>query len=355
MNGSKPDADGKLTISDETAFKVTANGSGTYGIVHVEYADGTKEEYNIHSSDDEHECKSTGGFQLVSAPANGKSGYAVQLCDICGDITDSIFINSKATAMLSNKNTYADVKIAVDEAVDAGKKTELSLFGNINVQTEIIIPDYIDVLIAPGTNITFSKGGKLVAKGKVNDFSGKNYDLSGKVVTTTSTSTSTTSTTTTTTASTSTNSTTSTSVSSSTSSNTTTTSAVTTTSGSSTSATSTTAPKKIASDEELCNWAVKDYKKKNISENVNAEITSSSDTEYKITLTDDNGNVLDVYTIDPTNGKGKNSANENVNLPQTGNNSMSNLLALLGSMFLIGMGFVSVKLSGIFRRKKDEQ
>lgn len=351
MNGSKPDADGKLTISDETAIKITANDSGKYGIVHVEYADGTKEEYNIHSSE-EHECKSTSGFQLVSAPVNGKAGYAVQLCDTCGEITDSLLINSRATAMLSNKNTYADVKIAVDDAVEAGKKTELSLFGNINVQTEIIIPDYIDVLIAPNTKITFSNGGKLVAKGKVNDFSGKNYDLSGKVVTTTSTTTSTTNTTTTTTAATSTNSTSSATASSSTSSNTT--STATTTSNTSTSAT-TTVPKKIASDEELCNWAVKDYKKKNISDNVNAEITSSSDTEYKITLTDDDGNVLDVYTIDPTSGKGKNSANENVSLPQTGNNSMSNWLALLGSMFLIGLGAISVKLSGIFRRKKDEQ
>ena len=178
MDGIEPDADGKLTITGETVVKLTSKEAGKNGILHIDYSDGTKEEVKLLSIAD-HECSSTGGFVLIDAPQGGQSGLAVKVCDVCGDVVDSVKINSQATAMLSNGKTYADMRVAVEDAVKTGEKTELTLFGNITVTADVTIPDYIDVIIAPDTVITVKDGCKLVAKGEVKDFSGKKYDLSG--------------------------------------------------------------------------------------------------------------------------------------------------------------------------------
>ena len=102
-------------------------------------------------------------------------------------------------------------------------------------------------------------------------------------------------------------------------------------------------------------WAATDFEGKTNKSVFKADITSVTDNEYEITLKDINGNILDVYTIDPITGKGTNSADEEVDLPQTGNNSMINWLALIGSLVLIGLGIISVKLSFFTKRKEDEQ
>ena len=51
----------------------------------------------------------------------------------------------------------------------------------------------------------------------------------------------------------------------------------------------------IASDEDLCDWAIVDYEDK----------TGITAAEAEITLTDQDDEVLDVYIIDPNTGKGK--------------------------------------------------
>ena len=311
MTGVEPDADGKITVTGETAFMITANETGRRGILHIEYSDGTKEEREIISGE-EHECTSSKGFELVAEPKNGEAGLAVKLCDICGDAFDSISINPQATAMLSNGKTYADIRVAVEDAVKAGEKTELSIFGNVNVTADVTIPDYVDVLIAKDTAITVREGFKLIAKGNVRDLSGFDYDLSGNgpVVPATTTVTTTTNATTTTTASDS-----------------------------------------IYPDAKMCYWVVKDYQKRTGASDVNAEITASSDNEKTITLTDKNGKVLDVYTIDPASGSGKNSAGEAVELPQTGMDTLPNYFAVIGSLVLMILGAFAVKFS---RRRDDE-
>ena len=72
------------------------------------------------------------------------------------------------------------------------------------------------------------------------------------------------------------------------------------------------------------------------------------------TITDENGNVLDVYTVDPKTGTGTDSSNAEVNLPQTGNNSMTNWLLCVGAAMFMALGFGAVKASGILKRKEDE-
>lgn len=119
--------------------------------------------------------------------------------------------------------------------------------------------------------------------------------------------------------------------------------------------TSTTATvKHIASDEDLCNWSVNDYNGKNDAAAASAEITERSNGQYEITLTDDSGDVLDVYEIDPETGIGTDLNNNEVNLPQTGNSSLTNLLIVLGAFMMTVFGFVAVRASAVFRRKENE-
>ena len=107
-------------------------------------------------------------------------------------------------------------------------------------------------------------------------------------------------------------------------------------------------------DDDLCSWAINDYQKKTGVTPANAEITARSENACEITLTDENDNVLDVYTVDPKTGTGTDSSNAEVNLPQTGNNSMTNWLLCVGAALFMAFGFGAVKASGVFKRKEDE-
>ncbi|MDE6784375.1 MAG: LPXTG cell wall anchor domain-containing protein, partial [Ruminococcus sp.] len=136
----------------------------------------------------------------------------------------------------------------------------------------------------------------------------------------------------------------------------TTTTKATTTKATTTKAT-TTAPNNghVASDDELCKWAISDYQEATGVTAANAELFENSDGMYEIMLSDEEGTVLDTYTIDPDTGIGTNSANEEVNLPQTGNNSMRNILIALLAVMFIGLGLYITKASGVIRRKGYEK
>lgn len=112
--------------------------------------------------------------------------------------------------------------------------------------------------------------------------------------------------------------------------------------------TTTTATTHIASDEELCDWAVKDYEHKNGIAPANAEIEYITEGTAVITLTDVEGNVLDIYTIDPTTGIGKASDGGTVDLPQTGYSNTYKVIIGFAILMTIG-GTVIVAKS---RRKR---
>jgi LPXTG-motif cell wall-anchored protein len=82
---------------------------------------------------------------------------------------------------------------------------------------------------------------------------------------------------------------------------------------------------------------------------------SVADDKYEIKMKDKEGNILDIYTIDPETAEGTNSAGEIVSLPQTGNNSMMNVLVVVGAFMMIAMGLYAVIVSGNSHRKKEEQ
>ena len=449
INGNTVGEDGMLAITgDEDIIRIQALKDGVSGKLVIEYEDGTREEQKIRSIAS-HQCVSTGRFEVLHTPKGSQAGFAVRVCDVCGELTDCCPIHHEAVAMLSSTEAYADIRVAVDDAVKAGESTELTLFGKINVTADVTIPEYVDVLIADNADITVKDGCKLIAKGKVTDLSGRSYDLSGNgplvpettttttVTTTTATTTTTsatttepTSTTTTTTSttteptsttttstttteptsttttttttteptsttttsttteptSTTTTSTTTTEPTSTTTTTTTTTeptstttSSTTTVSGSDTTTTAdvstttdeasttttavstteavtTTTAANIASDAELVKWAVTDYQDRTAIRVDDVELNITPDGQREIILKDNAGNVLDTYTVDPVTGDATNSADEVISLPQTGNNSVRNILIVLGAFALIGFGIAAAMLSGILRRRvKNEE
>ncbi len=111
----------------------------------------------------------------------------------------------------------------------------------------------------------------------------------------------------------------------------------------------------IASDEDLCEWAENDYQNKNGLTFTNSFVKETEDGDYQIMITDKSGKILDTYTIDPETGKGVNSEGEEVDLPQTGNNSLRKLLIIISALMLIGFGMIAMYASGIIRRKKNEE
>ena len=238
----------------------------------------------------EHEC--TGGnFYVASIPESGNDGLAVQLCTECGKPVNTRHIPASFYAMLSDGQMFQNVYQAAEYAGENYDKVELSLFGDITLDKDLEIPDNVKLLITPFANITFKNSAHIVVGG----------EYIATEITTTPVS-----------------------------------------------------EKHIASDDDLRNWAINDYKNKNGQTNISAEITSKSNDTYEITLRDKDGNTVDVYTIDPVTGSGSNSANEDVDLPQTGNNAMKNWMILLGSFMLIICGWFSVKSSGFISRKESE-
>ena len=111
----------------------------------------------------------------------------------------------------------------------------------------------------------------------------------------------------------------------------------------------------FATVEEMEEMTIKDFKKKTRNTAANAETKVTDDGSVSITLTNYKGDVLDTYTIDPKTGKGTQSNGDEVNLPQTGNNSMTDGLIGFGAFMMTVFGAVFLKMSGVFRRRKDEQ
>ena len=108
----------------------------------------------------------------------------------------------------------------------------------------------------------------------------------------------------------------------------------------------------IASLEEFSEWAKKDYSIRTGKEAAEAIVTPVTAKYYKIELKDENGNILDTYSINPKIGIGTNSDNEVVNLPQTGNNSRKNLFTAFAALFMTVLGVAAMKFSGIFDRRR---
>ena len=111
----------------------------------------------------------------------------------------------------------------------------------------------------------------------------------------------------------------------------------------------------IASVDELTQWVIKDYQDKTCITVAGSEVESISDDEYEILLKDADGNILDIYTINPKTGIGTDFRNEAVDLPQTGNNSPRNLMLVFGSVLMIVFGTIAVKFSNVLNHRNRNE
>ena len=105
---------------------------------------------------------------------------------------------------------------------------------------------------------------------------------------------------------------------------------------------------------ELSAMAVKDYAAKHDgSEPSEANFRANDDNTVDIELSK-NGKVVETYTIDPVTAQGTDSEGNDVELPQTGNNSpVTAAETACAFLLMIGGVFALVK-SGMFRRKDEE-
>ena len=111
---------------------------------------------------------------------------------------------------------------------------------------------------------------------------------------------------------------------------------------------STTTNYKNITQEDFKDWAMKDYTTKTGNTPAKAALLETADGNYAITLTDEDGEVLDVYTVNPETATGTNQANEVVSLPQTGYSDIYKVLVGLAVLMTVGGGTLIVKT-----RKKD--
>lgn len=118
--------------------------------------------------------------------------------------------------------------------------------------------------------------------------------------------------------------------------------------------TTTAEAKTIGTSDEIGKMAEKDYFAKTGKVAAASEAKENKDGTYTYELKDEKGNVVDTYTIDPVTGKGKDADGKEVDLPQTGINSLGTAGAAAASVMLILAGAAAVCGSGILRKKEDE-
>lgn len=111
---------------------------------------------------------------------------------------------------------------------------------------------------------------------------------------------------------------------------------------------STTTNYKNITQEDFKDWAIKDYATKTGNAPAKAALLETADGNYAITLTDEDGEVLDVYTVNPETATGTNMANEVVSLPQTGYSDIYKVLVGLATLMTVGGVTLIVKT-----REKD--
>ena len=105
--------------------------------------------------------------------------------------------------------------------------------------------------------------------------------------------------------------------------------------------------------DKLCKMAVNDYAQKTNTIAAKSDAETNDDGTLSILLKDEDGKVLNTYTIDPVTATGSDAEKQEVNLPQTGVTSKSTAAAVGGAFAMIAAGFWTVIRS--FRRKKDEE
>jgi len=92
---------------------------------------------------------------------------------------------------------------------------------------------------------------------------------------------------------------------------------------------------KNITQEDLENWAKNDYEYRSGNSAVSAETIINAAGNYEITLADENGTTLDVYTIDPATAEGTDQTGKEVNLPQTGYSDVYKIIVIFAVLMTV--------------------
>ena len=107
--------------------------------------------------------------------------------------------------------------------------------------------------------------------------------------------------------------------------------------------------------EQLSDMAAKDYEEKTGVKPSNTQPMINDDNSVTVAVYDENATPVDAYHLDPDTGKGTlNSDKSEVDLPQTGNNSLGTAGAAVSALLLAVAGAFAVLKSGMLRRKENE-
>ncbi len=106
-------------------------------------------------------------------------------------------------------------------------------------------------------------------------------------------------------------------------------------------------------NEQLADYARKDYAGKNGTTPANTAVTSNADGSVSVILYDASGNVLDTYRLDPVTGKGTDQNGNAVNLPQTGVQSTGTAVTASAAVLMAVSG-AFMMLRSLGRKKKED-
>ncbi|MBQ9894501.1 MAG: hypothetical protein IJM38_03865 [Ruminococcus sp.] len=165
---------GVYTLKDNCLIRTRANKPGVY-YVHFVNDEGNETVYPFIAVP-EHEC--TGGhFYVANAPEGGNDGLAVQLCTECKKPVKTRRIPASFYAMLSDGQMFQNVYQAAEYAKENyDGEIELSIFGDITLGKDLVIPDNVKLLITPFANITFKNSAHIIVDGEYIDFTHDNED-----------------------------------------------------------------------------------------------------------------------------------------------------------------------------------
>ena len=126
---------------------------------------------------DEHECN--GEYVIIAPPENGEGAYIASFCDTCHELIECKQLSVEETAMLSNGKTYKSLSDVIADTENTDEELKLYIFGDVNIDEDVILPANIVPIITPDTYITVKDGCKFINNGEAEDYSSYNYNLSG--------------------------------------------------------------------------------------------------------------------------------------------------------------------------------
>lgn len=101
--------------------------------------------------------------------------------------------------------------------------------------------------------------------------------------------------------------------------------------------------KYFASEDKLCEMAIKDYKQKVGITPATVDANANDNGTISIRLLDEEETILDTYVIDQVTGQGTNQSGEEVNLPQTGYSDIYKVITGLAALMTVSGAAIIVK------------